>query len=141
VYAYLFTQFHSLSTVSRSSLGRPYALTRPWRVNICPVCRERKLLRCYAMYAPGAPLREDVLNFSIQFYGWSCPYSLPISPKYPWDGSQRQSDEPRRLLPQPTPSLSYIGCPAKGRQAPKTERSIVAAAMAEAAYRVNASTR
>jgi hypothetical protein len=56
-------------------------------------------------------------------------------------GVSARAMNPRRLLPQPTPSLSYIGCPAKGRQAPKMERSIVAAAMAEAAYRVNASTR
>jgi hypothetical protein len=56
-------------------------------------------------------------------------------------GVNARAMKPRRLLPQPTPSLSYIGCPTKGRQAPKMERSIVAAAMAEAAYRVNASTR
>jgi hypothetical protein len=56
-------------------------------------------------------------------------------------GVNARAMSPRRLLPQPTPSLSYISCPAKGRQAPKMEHSIVAAAMAEAAYRVNALTR
>lgn len=44
-------------------------------------------------------------------------------------------------FPQPKPSLSYKGAPARGKKAPKRDRRIVAAARAEAEYSVYASTR
>lgn len=41
--------------------------------------------------------------------------------------------KPSRLLPQPRPSLSYMGRPARGRTAPRMERTTELAARAEAA--------
>jgi len=44
-----------------------------------------------------------------------------------------RATKPSRLFPQPLPSLSYIGWPARGRAAAMIDRMIVAAAMADAA--------
>lgn len=48
---------------------------------------------------------------------------------------------PSRELPQPRPRASYIGGPARGNSAPARDRRTVFAAIADAACRVNASTR
>lgn len=40
---------------------------------------------------------------------------------------------PSNELPQPSPRALYMGCPASGTNAPKTERMTVFAAIAEAA--------
>ena len=45
------------------------------------------------------------------------------------------------LFPQPRPILLYRLRPDRGNNAPTSDRSTVFAAIAEAAYRVNASTR
>ena len=44
-------------------------------------------------------------------------------------------------LPQPRPSVWYMLLPANGRSAPRSERRMVAAAVAEAACKVKASMR
>ena len=41
---------------------------------------------------------------------------------------------PRRLFPQPNPSLAYIDGAARGSRAPNRDRLVVNAAKAEAAY-------
>ena len=47
-------------------------------------------------------------------------------------GTRASAMKPSRLLPQPTPSSSYIGRPARGRTAPRMERTRVFDARAEA---------
>jgi len=46
-----------------------------------------------------------------------------------------------RLFPHPSPNLSYILNPQRGSKAPKMERRTVFAAIADAAWIVNASMR
>lgn len=47
----------------------------------------------------------------------------------------------KKELPQPRPRVSYILLPARGNSAPRRERKMVDAAVAEAAWRVKASIR
>ena len=46
-----------------------------------------------------------------------------------------------RLFPHPSPNLLYISNPQRGSKAPKMERRTVFAAIADAAWIVNASMR
>ena len=56
-------------------------------------------------------------------------------------GRSAKATNASNVFPQPSPSLTYIGCPASGSTAPMILRITVLAASAEAAYTEKASTR
>lgn len=56
-------------------------------------------------------------------------------------GHSPRQTKASNVFPQPCPMVLYIGRPAKGNAAPKIARRTVEAATADAAYRVNVSTR